>query len=203
MSDNPLTPEDIARYRSIVDDLRGDGAARRRAVGRLYDEFAGRIRRYMERAANPAEAEELMQEVFIRVLRSAHTFQGEPRQFPAWLWTTAHNVRIDFLRAKRGGQVELDDDEVQQLPDERAGIDPEQSVEKSALTRCVDRAYAAFETVHPQRAQCLSWLVTDHMPIRQIAELLGRTEAATREYLSQCRKKLRPFLEPCRRFMET
>jgi hypothetical protein len=36
------------------------------------------------------------------------------------------------------------------------------------------------------------------MDIAQIAGALGRSAAATREYLSQCRKKLRPFIEHCR-----
>jgi hypothetical protein len=43
-----------------------------------------------------------------------------------------------------------------------------------------------------QHSRASSW------SIAEVAELLERNPGATREYLSQCRKLLRPFLEPCR-----
>jgi hypothetical protein len=48
----------------------------------------------------------------------------------------------------------------------------------------------------------LPWLVTDHLSIREIAGILERSEGATREYLSQCRKKLEPFLQVCRELLQ-
>ncbi len=72
-----------------------------------------------------------------------------------------------------------------------------QAEAQEALQQCYDRAYAGFAQSFPAAAQALDRVVQDRWSVRDLAALLQRTEGATREYLSQCRKKLKRFLEPC------
>jgi RNA polymerase sigma factor (sigma-70 family) len=180
--------------------LRAGGTKRREGVTLLYAEFASRLRRfYAGRGATPAEAADFTQDCFVRVMRAIDSFQGEAPQFVAWIWTTARNVLIDARRKDRS-TVSLDDDGDEdavplQLADPTA--DPAGDVEADSVRDCVRRGFKAFAAQHPQRAQCLAWLAVDRFDIGGIAELIGRSAGATREYLSQSRKKLKPFLEPC------
>jgi RNA polymerase sigma factor (sigma-70 family) len=189
--------EDLARIEGVLSGLRAGGAARRTAVEQLYKEYAGRLRRYfVNHRATPAEAEDRLQEVFVRILRSVEGYRGEAAQFAGWLWTIARNILIDATRRSGQGQVDLEDLEG---GDELASAwpTPEESLTADTETDCVRKAIQRFNVDYPERAQCVSWMVSDHLSVSDLAGVLGRTPGATREFLSQCRKKLRAYLDPC------
>lgn len=184
-----------------LSDLRSSGARQRRAVEQLYEAFAGRLRRYFRRhRSSPAEAEDLTQDVFVRVLRSLPEFRGEQAQFAGWVWAIARNRMLDLRRsAARSDFVDIDDPDGPgpDLQSDPAVADPARLQEDGSVRDCVQRGFASFAAAHPERAQCLSWLATDMMDIAAVAATLGRSIGATREFLSQCRKKLRPYIEHC------
>lgn len=66
----------------------------------------------------------------------------------------------------------------------------------------MQRGFAAFARRFPERAEALRRVALDGWSIAEAAAFLNRTNAATREYLSQCRKKLKEFLEPCRELLK-
>jgi RNA polymerase sigma factor (sigma-70 family) len=186
----------------IVAALRGSAEERRWAVDQVYRQYAGRIKRYMARAVTRDEAEALMHEVFVRLLRQGHTFREGTQRFEAWLWTIVRNLLIDTVIAKRRKDrqsVELDLDADEFMDD---SADPERDAQIEAIQNCFERGYEQFKLEFPRRAAALSWLVTDRLGIQDIAETLGRTPGATRQYLSECRVKLKPFVERCREHLE-
>lgn len=188
-----------AIYLTIIENLRQGGPSRRAAVGQLYDIFSGRLRKYFyAKGASTAQAEDWLQEVFVRLLRPTAEFRGAQTQLAAWIWTIARHIMIDARRQAQGRAFEdIDSETGHELPaDDRD--DPVTGIQSTSLSDCVQQAYAAFSTAYPDRGNCLSLLVTDELTTAQIAQVIGRTEGATREYLSQCRKKLQPFLERCR-----
>ena len=189
------------RIALIVEGLKGDGLARRKAVEQLYDQKVGKLFGFLARGTSQSEVEDLAHEVLIRIIQGGPTFEGGPRQFMGWFWTVARNVRTDFFR-KTGRRefVEFEDD-VAMPPSDRADAkNPELVVRENLFRLCVEQAYEIFGKTFPDRAQTLSWQVSDQLDINEIARILGRTEGATREYLSQCRKKLGTFLDRCRQY---
>jgi RNA polymerase sigma-70 factor (ECF subfamily) len=186
----------------IVAALRGTEEERRWAVDHIYRQYAGRIKRYMARSVTHDEAEALMHEVFVRLLRQGHTFREGTQRFEAWLWTIVRNLLIDTVISKRRKDrqsVELEIDADQFMDD---SLDPERDAQIDAIQDCFERGYAQFRLEFPRRAAALSWLVMDQLGIQDIAETLGRTPGATRQYLSECRLKLKPFVERCREHLE-
>src|SRR5262249_18377193 len=75
------------------------------------------------------------------------------------------------------------------------------SAAREALQDCFDRGFGAFTQAHPLASEVLHKVVHLDWSTRDVAQFLQRNEGATREYLSQCRKKLRRFLEPCRELL--
>jgi RNA polymerase sigma-70 factor (ECF subfamily) len=74
--------------------------------------------------------------------------------------------------------------------------------DSAELEDCVRRAYTRFAEAYADRAEILSRVAFDGWDIDDVAVALRRTNGATREYLSQCRKKLKIFLEPCKELLE-
>ena len=187
--------QDNQRLADALALLRAGGGARERGVRQLFEAYAGQLRRYFVRhRVLEAEAEELVQEVFIRVLRGCDSYRGEAP--PAvWFWTIARNTMISYHRAQRPEQRAADFDDAdgfEQWLENQPGADS-----PAWLRECLQRQLARFEVDHPQRAECITAVVMRDWGIDELAAFLGRSLAATKEYLSQCRKKLRAYLDEC------
>ena len=82
----------------------------------IHTEYRLKIQRYLARLVGESEAEDLTQEVFVRVHRALPTFRGEA-QLSTWIYRIATNAALDRLRSpafKRSdpqGLLTLGDDE--------------------------------------------------------------------------------------------
>ena len=88
--------EDAHGERPLVDAARaGDEAA----LSELYTLYFPRVYRYiLARTGNTYDAEDLAEEVFIRVLDAIERFQWREAPFSAWLFRIAHNAVISQRR---------------------------------------------------------------------------------------------------------
>ena len=71
---------------------------------------------------------------------------------------------------------------------------PEQQLSERQIDAVFQRGFASFTQAHPEHATVLRWVVEDGLDSSAVAALLGRSPGATREFISQCRKKARPYL---------
>lgn len=87
-------PENRDDFALLQRYLKGDA----HAMDTLVDRHAGRVYGYVLRfTGDAALAEDLTQEVWLRVLRSAKGFEGRAR-FTTWLFTLARSVCLDRYR---------------------------------------------------------------------------------------------------------
>ncbi|MEE8473454.1 MAG: sigma-70 family RNA polymerase sigma factor [Dehalococcoidia bacterium] len=69
------------------------------AFGEIYEEHFDKIYRYvLFRVSDIAEAEDLTQQVFLKVVRSISSFKWRGAPFSSWLFRIAHNQVVDFYR---------------------------------------------------------------------------------------------------------
>ncbi|MBD2859240.1 RNA polymerase sigma factor [Spongiibacter sp. KMU-158] len=180
---------------ALLETIACGGEAGRRALKDLYFQYAHRFRGYfLRRGLNQADAEDLTQESFIKIVRSAANANSitAPR---AWLWSVAKSVLLDHLKKTPSSNQEWD----------AQGDEPfsEFSHDQQAMARCVEQQFQQFASSSPEGAQIIRWVVLDGFSSTEVAEMIDRTHGATREYLSQLRKKLRPLLEVCRDLLHT
>lgn len=121
---------------------------------------------------NRADAEDLFQDIWFRVIRHAGRFNDV--SFKAWLWKIARNLLIDFRR-KRKPDLSLDavdDEDDQPLLDQLTakGAGPAEAVELGDMTKRVMRAVTALPEV--QRDVFLMRVQGD-LYFTEIAETLG------------------------------
>lgn len=181
-----------------LEGIRAGGRARDAGISTLYRRYAKQIVGYFvyRHRLPQGQAEDLAQDCFVRVVRKCDEFRGETR-IDAWVWAIARNCLMDHFRRQRPEDL-VSDEDLERLSDATQAAAPD-DVEN--LDDCVQKAYAAFAEAFGERAHWLSLTVFQNWSTEDVAAALNRTAGATREYLSQCRKKLKPFLEPCREYM--
>lgn len=93
--------------RDMEDLVRGLKEGRPGAFERLVRDYGDRIYRFARRLAGVSGAEDVVQEVFLRVHRSIRAYRPGGR-FEAWLFRIANNVCIDLARRRRP-EVRMED----------------------------------------------------------------------------------------------
>lgn len=119
----------------------------------LFERHHLGVYRYCRRMTrNPAQSEDLVQDVFLKVLRNAGSFRGDG-SFKGWLYNIARNAAFDFLnRARRQDTDPLDEEAVpRQLTDDRSA---ERAAAGSQKFQLVLRALARL----PVAVQEVIWL---------------------------------------------
>lgn len=189
----------------MIKAIQSGGRQQHEALQALYRK-AAEFRRFFvfrHRVPEPV-AEDLVQDVCIKIFRSAGSYSGSggfgDGSANAWMWTIARNMLIDYQRKTKPVEVALDDDGMeaaqrQAIEAEMAQLNPLANAETSAQD-CVAMGFEDFAAEHPDRARALE-MQLDGESIVSIANRIGRTEAAAKEYLSQCKKKLAPFIAHC------
>jgi RNA polymerase sigma-70 factor, ECF subfamily len=140
---------------------------------------------------NHAVAEELAQEVFLRVYRSRSTYEPTAK-FTTWLFRIATHLALNSLRDGRNerGQERLDDDTsdlpVRQVTDHLPSV--EQRMVYEARLDEIRRAIAALP--EKQRAAVLMHKY-EEMEYTQIARILNCSESAVKSLLFRAYETLR------------
>jgi RNA polymerase sigma-70 factor, ECF subfamily len=143
---------------------------------------------------NHAVAEELAQEVFLRVYRSRSTYEPTAK-FTTWLFRIATHLALNSLRDCRNerGQERLDDNSsdqpVRQVSDRRPSV--EQKLLNESRLDEVRRAVASLP--EKQRAAVLMHKY-DEMEYSQIARVLNCSESAVKSLLFRAYETLRARL---------
>jgi RNA polymerase sigma-70 factor, ECF subfamily len=93
---------------SVDDDpdtlLLGTAHGDERAFERLYDAIAPRVFGLIRRIVrDPAQAEEVAQEVLVEVWRTATRFDPERGSATSWIFTIAHRRAVDRVRSEQAG----------------------------------------------------------------------------------------------------
>ena len=147
---------------------------------------------------NPSTAEELAQEVFLRVYRSRETYEPSAK-FTTWLYRIATNLAVNHARDTRHERAEntvrLDE------PDQETGATPDLaddslSAEEQILKRERLAAIRSVVNALPERQRVAVIMHKyQQMDYRQIAGVLKLSESATKSLLFRAYETLREQLK--------
>ncbi len=111
------------------------------AVAELYDRFGGLVFRVARQLLpTQPEAEDAVQEIFVRLWQTADRFDPQRAKLVTWVMLIARRHLIDQLRRKsvRPKSTSLEQDALQSLPQEHQRTVPEyQHEQATALQRCL------------------------------------------------------------------
>jgi RNA polymerase sigma factor (sigma-70 family) len=84
-------------------------------LGILFERHHGHLFNFLLRLTGDRHlSEDLVQEVFVRLLKYRHTYRAES-QFTTWMFQIARNARIDYFRRNPRDEVRLEDEVAEQV----------------------------------------------------------------------------------------
>jgi RNA polymerase sigma-70 factor (ECF subfamily) len=174
-----LPPPDKPSDDDLMREVRTGSSGAFRALVERYQGRAWRVA--LRYAGDEGQAEDLVQETFLRVLQSAPRYQ--PRgQFAAFLFRILANLAISW---KRPAARLVPDDNPERHP---AAETPESSLEKSSTERAVREALA---TLPPAQRLALVFRYYEDLSYEEMAPLLDTTPKGVERLLSRGREALR------------
>jgi RNA polymerase sigma-70 factor (ECF subfamily) len=146
-----------------------------------------------------SEAEDLAQNVFVQVFKSAHRYEASAK-FATWLFTIARNLCLNEVRRRSRHQAESldasqavhEDQPVRQYEDVKNAAPPD-AVLRTELEDKIDQALADL----PENQRTAIVLCQqDELSYEEIAEVLGTTLSATKSLIHRGRETLKQRLKP-------
>ena len=165
----------------------------------IYASYHPRIFRYLTRLVGQSEAEDLTQEVFLRVNRGLPDFKGDA-MLSTWIYRIATNVATDRIRSRSskesesGKPIPLDE----RLNEEGVDIqgDKKPSLEKQAMREEMSACVQDYISSLPERYRIpVVRREIGGLTNREIAEALGVTMETVKIRLHRGRAKLKEKLE--------
>lgn len=179
---------------NIIDRIcRGDTAAFQRLVERYKKKIYFLA---YDILGDHHEAEDISQEVFIKVFRSLRNFRRDAKM-SSWIYQITANTCIDALRKKKSKpQVNLEDFNHVSLQDNLAGggtrvQNPELSAEASIMQHKIQNA---LHKVTPKERTVFVMRHYNDLKIKEIAETLQVSSGTVKSLLFRALKKLRKEL---------
>ena len=135
----------------------------------LMDEYQERLYWHIRRlVVYEADAEDILQEVFIKIYQKFDTFKGDSSLF-SWIYRLATNATLSFLRKKKEQNLSLDKAKLQKADSYFEYGDRE--------------AVALQEAIHnlpPKQQTVFNLRYYDEMSFKQIAEITDSTESSAK-----------------------
>lgn len=161
------------------------------AFGGLYDEFSPRIFGYIRRKiSDQRQAEDILQEIFLKVWQALPKTKTHELNFPAWLFKIASNTINDYFRKSYRSPLSLELDENAanvKSPDSPAGDaikKQDTAVLKDALTK-----------LSPKYREILELRFIQEFSIKETCEILDKNSLSVRVGQYRALQKLRKILE--------
>jgi RNA polymerase sigma-70 factor (ECF subfamily) len=153
----------------------------------LYRRHRGALYRFVLRALKQrALAEELFQEVWIRVIEARSRYAPQAR-FTTWLYTIAHNLLVDHWRRKGLSLVQLDEE-----PATAAADNPARQAEaRESLARLMH----ALEALPAAQREAFLLHEEAGLSVAEIAAVTGAGEEAAKSRLRYAMAKLKAAVE--------
>jgi RNA polymerase sigma-70 factor (ECF subfamily) len=179
---------------------RGDRAAFEELV-RHYDQAVLRLAIHL--TGNEHEAQDIYQEAFLKAYKSVANFRFEC-SFYTWIYRIVTNLCLDHLRRrqvrKEDAPVATDSsgeqyDVLEQVPDVRAGANPERDLMSRELGGRISRA---LDRLTPRERMVFELKHYHGLKLRTVGEVLNTTEETAKNTLFRATQKLRGALADMR-----
>ena len=173
-----LKKGDEAAFRSIVEQWQN----------MVYNTILGVVQ-------NETEAEDLAQDVFIKVYEKISSFKGDSK-FSTWLYRIATTTALDHLRSKKRKKrygflqsLSGSGEDKEQIPDfQHPGVDLDNKERAAVLFKAIDSLPENQKTAYTlHKLEGLSY--------RDVSEVLNTTVSAVESLMSRANQNLRKQLE--------
>lgn len=171
-------------------------AGKELAFNRLIEEHKNRVYRIaLSLVKNPTDAEDVAQDVFIKIYTSVSSFKGNS-SLATWIYKITYNMSLDFLKSKNRRIKRFktlddpEDAEILSLSDD--SFLPEKAYENLELKKDLD---AALEQLPEDQREMVTLKDVHGFSYEEIIEMTGLKEGTMKSRLNRARASLRKMLQ--------
>jgi len=141
------------------------------------------------------DAEDITQEVFIEIFRSAENFRGDSK-LSTWLYRISYNKCLDHLRSKSRGKrsgnvVHLDGEAAPQIPTDNFFEHPGIALERKERSKIL---FAAISALPENQRVAFTLSKVDGLSYREICEVMEMNLPAIESLLHRAKQNLKKLL---------
>ena len=152
----------------------------------LIAEYESALLRYAARLVNdPTAAQDVVQDVFMKVCKHWTNGAKPAPQMKAWLYRVTHNASVDYIR-RESRLKGLHERQAEEL----APVAPASQRRDLADREAVDIALAQIDRLDPREKQVVLLRLQEGLSYREIAEVTKRSEGNVGNVLHHALKKL-------------
>lgn len=159
----------------------------------IYDTFQPKVLRYMVRLIGENEAEDLTQEIFVKISQRLETFRGEA-QFSTWVYRIATNTALDKMRSVSFRQdtltSPLEDSNGTECEDPRQ-VEEGPPLEQQLMRKEMQQCFSSFVRHLPETYRTVVVLSDlEEMTNQEISDVLGLSLDTVKIRLHRGRSRL-------------
>jgi RNA polymerase sigma-70 factor (ECF subfamily) len=168
----------------------------------LVDRHQGKIQRFMLGwVSNVQQAEDLAQDVFLRVYKARKTYVPTAK-FTTWLYRIANNIASNHVRdtanrreyqLNKGDNSEANDMMIENMAVAPSGFQPARRLDETERAAIVLQALQALKD---SQRTALMLSKYEGMSYQEIADTMGQSVQAVKSLLSRARVSLKNLLDP-------
>ncbi len=179
MAENDRSGTFIPRHRNLIKACRqGDQKAQFEIYSLYFQAMYNTALRIVE---DPDDAEDVMQEAFLKAFSKLRTYRGEV-SFGAWLKRIVINKALDFLRLKRE-KISLEEVDEMELTDVDDGNILETEYSAEDIRKAIYSLPEGYRIV-------LSLILLEGYDHEEVTEILGISNSTSRTQYHRAKKKL-------------
>jgi len=158
--------------------------------------FTKRAFKIMKNKINIEDAKDVLQDTYIKIFNNLGNLKSDDA-FYGWMKKILENQMIEFIRKdirKNENIVNVEQDYLESI-----GSDNEIKIKNKRFddkTDCINKKMDLFKLDMPERYEVIK-MQLEGMSIEEIAEYRGSKPGATKEYISQSKKKFKPYAKEC------
>jgi RNA polymerase sigma-70 factor, ECF subfamily len=200
-SSSSMSPEDRASETELIRQAQKGSRQAFDTLVRQYDQAVLRLALHL--LGSETDAQDIAQEAFLKAYRYLANFRFEC-SFYTWIYRIVTNLCLDHLRKK---QVRKEDapvavdaqgeayDVLAQVPDGRAGANPERDLMRRELGKRINHA---LDKLTPRERMVFELKHYQGLKLRTVGEILNTTEETAKNTLFRATQKLRGSLADMR-----
>ena len=171
-----------------------DGPEVEVALSKLYDRYSRTVFGVgLKILSDRSMAEELVQEVFLKVWRSSGTFDPSRGSFSTWLYRVTRSVALDLYRKRAHRIRQVSDGQLHIAAERDSSAGPQELVDESWLSWRVSRALEVLDAPH---REVIELAYFSGLSQSEISERTGVPLGTVKSRTASAYRSLRKNLEP-------
>lgn len=161
------------------------------AAEKIYNHFAGKIFSFLfYRVQYKVIAEDLTQDIFLKLLDKIQQFDPELGNFSTWFWQLARNTLIDYYRSSKNKEItfsKIDETKIEKI----ASADFEcLDIQLDNRTE-LNQVLLFLKTLPSKEREIAELRFMAQLSFREMAEILKKSEGALRVHVMRLKKKIK------------